>query len=164
MSANDPRRDELLARVRASHARLEQAISALTPEQTEAEVLDDGWSVKATLAHITWWEQLPLHAIAGVPDEDILPGEEFDLDRANAKLLARNRVRPQGELRDAFDASYASILSALQTLPTARLDEPSPYGGTLADLIAGNTYLHYDEHAGYIATAFGLDLPSAPRA
>lgn len=161
MSTNDPRTGELLAHVRTSHARLEQALSALTPAQTEAEVLDDGWSVKATLAHITWWEQLPLHAIAGQPDEDILPGEKFDLDRANAKLLERNRVRPLDDVRDAFNASYSALLAALEALPASRLDEPSRYGGTLDSLLAGNTYQHYDEHAGYIAAAFGVELPPA---
>ena len=164
MPTNDPRNDQLLSRVRTSHARLEHALAGLTPAQLEAEVLDGGWSVKATLGHITWWEQVPLHAINGEPDEDLLAGEEWDTDRANAKLLERNRARPLDEVRAAFDVSYAALVSALEALPVARLDEPSPYGGTLETLIAGNTYLHDDEHAGYLAAAFGLELPTLPEA
>ena len=158
MPANDPRNQELLSRVRTSHARLEQALQSLTPQQFEAESLDGGWSAKATLGHITWWEQVPLHAITGEADEDILAGEEWDIDRANAKLLERNRARPLDEVRADFDTSYASLVAALEALPAERLDAPSPYGGTLEALIAGNTYEHYDEHAGYIAAAFGLSL------
>src|SRR5579884_992150 len=131
MSSTDLCKDELLSRVRTSHARLEQALAGLTREQLEAEVLDGGWSPKATLGHITWWEQVPLQAIKGVPAEDLLAGEEWDTDRANAKLLERNRSRPLDEVRADFDASYASLLSTLESLPVARLDEPSPYGGTL---------------------------------
>ena len=158
MSEPDSRKDELLARVRTAHARLEQLLGKLTPEQFEAETLDGGWSVKATLGHITWWEQVPLHAITGASDEEILAGEEWDIDRANAKLLERNRARPLGDVRADFDASYAALLAALEALPAARLDALSPYGGTLETLIAGNTYQHYDEHASYIAVAFGLSL------
>lgn len=158
MSTNDPRKAELLSRVRATHAQLETALQALTPAQLEAESLDGGWSVKATLGHITWWEHVPLHAITGEADEDILAGEEWDIDRVNAKLLERNRARPLDEVRADFDVSYAALLEALEALPVERLDAPSPYGGTLESLIAGNTYQHYDEHAGYIATAFDLSL------
>ncbi len=100
----------------------------------------------------------PLHAITGEADEDILAGEEWDIDPCNAKLLERNRARPLDEVRADFDVSYAALLEALEALPVERLDAPSPYGGTLESLIAGNTYQHYDEHAGYIATAFDLSL------
>src|SRR5690348_12425858 len=104
---------ELIARVRSSHARLEQAVAGLSPAEMEAAATVGGWSVKATLGHITWWEQVALHALTGEADEDILPGEEWDIDRANAALFARNHARPLDDVRAAFDASYAALLREL---------------------------------------------------
>jgi uncharacterized damage-inducible protein DinB len=143
----EARKAEALNRVRASHARLEQAIAPLTAEQMEAEGMAGGWSVKVTLGHITWWEEVALHALRGQPDEDILPGEEWNTDRANAVLFARNQRRPLDEVLAAFHASYAELLRELERMPAARLDEPGPHSGSMSELIAGNTYAHYDEHA-----------------
>jgi hypothetical protein len=117
------------------------------------------WSAKATLGHITWWEQVPLHALRGEPDEDILPDEAWNIERANAVLFARNHARPLDDVLAAFHASYTELMQELEALPAARLHEASPYGGVLLDLIAGNTYTHYDEHTTLLATAFGLRLP-----
>jgi uncharacterized damage-inducible protein DinB len=152
----------VLGRIQSAHARLEHALAALAalpPEQMEAEGAVGEWSVKATLGHITWWEQVPIHAIRGEPDEDLLPDEEWDTDRANAVLFARNQTRPLSEMLDAFYASYAELLRELGALPAARLDEQTRYGVRLFELIAGNTDHHYDEHANLLAAAFGLALP-----
>src|SRR5262245_31346272 len=161
MRSADPegQKADMLDRIRTAHARLEQAVASLAPGQMEAEGVIGGWSVKATLGHITWWEQVPVHALRGAPDEDILPGEAWDIDRANAVLLARNQVRPLADVLTAFHASYEELLRELGAQPAARLDEPSPYGGSLYELIAGNTYAHYNEHANLLAAAFGLTLP-----
>ena len=159
--ANDDletRKVEVLDLVQTSHARLEQVLAALSPEQLEMESMVGDWSAKATLGHITWWEQVPLHALRGEPDEDLLPGEEWNIDRANAVLLAYNQTRPLGDVLAAFHASYRDILQELKAVPAERLEEAAPYGGSLLELIAGNTYLHYDEHSKLLAEAFGLAL------
>jgi uncharacterized damage-inducible protein DinB len=156
--ASKARKADVLDRVRVAHARLEQALAALTPEQMETEGMVGEWSAKATLGHITWWEQVPLHALRGESDEDILPGEEWNTDRANAVLFERNQRRPLDEALAAFHASYAELLRELEAMPAARLDESGPYGDNLDVLIAGNTYEHYDEHAKLLAAAFGLSL------
>lgn len=165
MHSDDPeaRKADVLDRIQMAHARLEHAVASLTPGQMEAEGLVGGWSVKATLGHITWWEQVPVHALRGEPDEDILPGEEWDTDRANAVLFARNQVRPLSNVLSAFQTSYAELLGELETLPATRLDEPGPYGGSLFELIVGNTYAHYDEHVNLLVAAFGLTLPHPVR-
>jgi uncharacterized damage-inducible protein DinB len=161
---DDPeaRKADLLAQVRAAHGQLEQALAALSPEQMEAEGAVGGWSAKATVGHITWWEQVPVHALRGEPAEDLLPDEEWDTDRANAVLFERNQARPLADVLDAFHGSYTELSRELETMPAARLDEASPYGGSLLELIAGNTYAHYNEHTNLLAAAFGLSLPDTP--
>jgi DinB superfamily len=155
-SQAEARKADLLDRVRSTHARLERAVAGLTPEQMESAGTVGAWSVKVSLAHVTWWEQVPLHALRGEPDEDLLPNEEWSTDRANAVLFARNQLRRLDDVLAAFHASYAELLRALEQLPASRLDEPAPYGGTLYELVTGNTDQHYAEHAGLIVAAFGL--------
>lgn len=163
MPDEETRKAELLAHVQASRGRLEEVLARLSPEQMEAAVLEGNWSPKVVLGHIAWWEQLALHALTGEPDEDILPGEEWNLDRANAVLFARNRSRPLDDVLAAFHASHAALVRELEATPAARLDGPSRYGGSLHDLIAGNTYQHYDEHTTALAAAFGFDEPTSTR-
>jgi uncharacterized damage-inducible protein DinB len=162
--SDDPeaRKADLLDQVRTAHGQLEQALAALSPEQMEAEGTIGAWSVKATLGHVTWWEQVPMHALRGEPDENLLPNEEWDTDRANAVLFARNQKRPLDDVLAAFHSSYTELLRELEAMPAARLDEASPYGGSLLELIAGNTYAHYNEHTNLLATALGLTLPDTP--
>lgn len=156
------RKAELLNHVRASHGQLEQALGALSPEQMEAEGTIGEWSAKATLGHVTWWEQVPLHALRSEPVEDLLQGEEWNTDRANAVLFERNQTRPLDDVLAAFHSSYTEVLRELEAMSAARLDEASPYGGSLLELIAGNTYAHYDEHTNLLATAFGLTPLGTP--
>ncbi len=154
--SQEARKAAALTRVRETHGRLERALAALTDEQIESGALAGGWSVKATLAHVTWWEQVALNALRGEPDEDILQGEEWNTDRANAKLFERNRERPLADVLAAFHGAYAELLRELEATPAARLDEAGPYGEPLHELIASNTDRHYDEHGAAIAAAFGL--------
>ena len=159
----EARKVDMLDRIRTAHARLEHVVASLTYGQLETEGVSGEWSVKVTLGHITWWEQVPVHAFHGEADEDILPDEAWDTDRANAVLFARNRDRQLAYVLEAFQASYAGLLRELEALPAARLDEPGPYGGSLLELIAGNTYDHYDEHANLLAAVFGISLPQPPQ-
>jgi uncharacterized damage-inducible protein DinB len=162
--SDDPlaRKADLLNQVRTAHGQLEQTLASLSPEQMEAKGVVGEWSVKATLGHVTWWEQVPLHALRGEPDENLLPNEEWNTDRANAVLFERNQARPLDDVLAVFRGSYNDLLRELEAMPAARLDETSPYGGSLLELIAGNTYAHYDEHTNLLATAFGLTLPGTP--
>jgi len=128
----------------------------------EAEGAVGRWSAKATIGHITWWEQVPVQALRGEPAEDLLPDEEWDTDRANAVLFDRYQARLLADVLAAFHSSYTELLRELEAMPPARLDEASPYGGSLLELIAGNTYAHYDEHTNLLATAFGLTLSGTP--
>ena len=152
----ETRKVELLDRIRTTHARLEQVLAALSPAQLEMESMVGDWSAKATLGHITWWEQVPLHALRSEPDEDLLRGEEWTTDRANAVLFARTHSRALDDVLAAFHASFTELFQELQALPAERLEEAGPYGGSLLELIAGNTYAHYDEHTNLLAAAFGL--------
>jgi uncharacterized protein (TIGR03083 family) len=142
---SENRKNELLRRMRTAHADLEGLLAGLTDEQLTREGAVGAWSVKDILAHLTWWEQDSLRGLRGEPDEDILAGEEWNTDRANARMVERSRPRPLAEVLAAFTASYAELVSALEALPEERFAADDLY-----DHIASNTYEHYAGHTAAI--------------
>ena len=53
-------KDQLLTAMRAEHDGLEQALTALTPEQLTTTSPITQWAIKDVLAHIFEWEQMCL--------------------------------------------------------------------------------------------------------
>jgi hypothetical protein len=139
------RKNELLRRMRTAHAELECLLAGLSEEQLTREGAVGAWSVKGILAHLTWWEQSQLHGLRGEPDEDILAGEEWSTDLANARMVERSRERPLADVLAAFAASYAELVRALEALPEERFADDELY-----EHIASNTYEHYAGHTAAI--------------
>ena len=51
---------ELLAEAQAAHARMEALLATLSPAELSATILDEGWSIKDSLAHLVAWEKMML--------------------------------------------------------------------------------------------------------
>jgi hypothetical protein len=158
-------KQELLKRVRERHAQMEELLASLTMEQMTAPELDDGWSVQDSLAHIVEWENLLLDWTATYRrGEDIVrwaPGFEIEgdngeeqMNRFNTHLYEKNKSRPLGELLDDFRSTYLRVLELLEGLSESEIFDPDYFpvrkGRPLITLLAGDTYEHYDEHAGWI--------------
>lgn len=148
---------ELLARIEQGWGELQGAIAG----RSEAELIapgPEGWSVKEHLGHVTFWERQLLRSyIEGRPaaevaemDEDTLrdfePMNRIAADRTRGQSLAQVLAAGQ-ELHDALVAKLAGE-------PFERWMQPryadDPDERPLLLWIAGNTYGHYGEHAGYI--------------
>ncbi|HEX6289618.1 MAG TPA: DinB family protein, partial [Herpetosiphonaceae bacterium] len=107
MNAPNARAD-LLARIRSEHTRLEAMLARLSDDQMIQPALDEGWSVKDLLAHITWWEQRMLQLLQAAARGEkapalLQPGEDWDvaIDRLNAATLAASRDQSLSDVRDA---------------------------------------------------------------
>ena len=81
---------EALLRTEAERAaELEAIVSTLSEEEAaEANVNEDGWSVKALVYHIAHWQSVGAAAIAG--QTGVYAGSDTDLDRENARVLERS--------------------------------------------------------------------------
>ena len=149
---------QLIGRIWAEHALLEAVIAPLSAVQM-AQPLADGWSVKDVLAHITVWEGLLvewLGALAtGTPPATPVPPTREAVDRLNAAHHTAAQARPLPMVLTAFHRSFGRVLQTVDALPVgADLETPLPQpwaeGVPLGQLIAENTYEHYQEHMAVI--------------
>jgi len=118
--------------------------------------------VKDHLAHIAEWERACTAVLGHRPQWEGfgLTASEYeglDVDGLNAVLYARHRLVSLGEVKASANAAHADMLAALSHLSDADLQRPvGEYGMAtnpdrrLLEKIAGDTYEHYAEHAGWI--------------
>ena len=108
------------------------------------------WSIKDLVAHITWHER----EMVGVLKARALVGSDlWDLPqhKRNAIIFEENHHRP---LREVFAESqdvHQELVEELLKLSDEDLNDPGRFADMPADwipwdLIAGNTYIHYQDH------------------
>jgi hypothetical protein len=108
------------------------------------------WSAKDVIAHITWHEREMIGMIAA----RALEGSDLwnlPLDERNDAIYRANRGRSLDEVRREAAEVYARLLDALQTLSDGDLHDAGRFAGMPPDwqpveVIAGNTYEHYQDH------------------
>jgi hypothetical protein len=147
-------RDELLERTRTAWAVLNDRVGHV-PDERMTSAPGDAWSGKDQLAHVAMWHRIALARITGA-DEDALVGwtpEESatkDIDEVNDRIRQLSAEKPLGDVRAEFEDSYNELLAAVEGLSQEQLDDlrlrDQPDRGTFAQMIAGNTYEHYEEH------------------
>jgi len=161
---------ELLERIEAARAALDQAIGQLSDAQLVAPGPYEGWSVKDHLAHLAAWEQgiaallqgRPRYAAMGVDEPTYLTA---GTDAINAAVYERNKDGPLREVLADFRQTQRDLLAALAALSDADLlktyshyqpDEPGKdRGEPVLKWIVGNTYEHYAEHQAWIEALVG---------
>jgi len=151
-----------LDRVQIEWAALQDALSHLS----DAELSRPGperWAVKDHLAHIAEWERACTAVLGQRPQWEgfrlsAAEYEGLDIESLNAILYERHRAVPIGEVKAMANAAHADMLAALSHVSNADLRRPvGEYGMAtnrdrpLLEKIAGDTYEHYAEHAGWIS-------------
>jgi uncharacterized damage-inducible protein DinB len=139
---NSGRKAQLLDEIRRMHGELEAAIAPLTEAQMTQPGVNGEWSVKDTLAHITWWEGHMLRTLRTGHEE---LGPDILTEQKNAEVFAANRDRPLAEARAEFEASYQEVLAALEGWPAEALAQDETY-----EEIGWDTFKHYPEHTAAI--------------
>ena len=143
----------LLHHIRSERASLEAVIELLGASNLTQPVLDDGWSVKDVLTHITAWERRIVRAIGegqrgetpGWPE----PGMTLaDVDALNARDFARNRERSLEDVLDDSLASYQAAVACAESLSDDEVMRPPAWRDSvpLFRMIGANTWEHYREH------------------
>jgi hypothetical protein len=160
--ANPPaNKAELLAWIEAEWQALHRAVQPLSEQQMTISDAG-GWSIKDNLAHLAEWERyLVLHHMRGIE-----PGEVWDLeagnggnldeDDVNHLLWQRNRAKTKSEVLSMLAESHKLVLAELERWRFEKLLKPRIENGPderpVGLLVAGNTYLHYEEHRRTIET------------
>ena len=166
---------ELLERMRAGREEWD-ALIAQVPDSARTEpALAGGWSVKDLIAHVAAYENWTaaqiraanegraptdreLYGVEEMPDDP----EGWDLDRQNAAIYARYQKMPLAEVMTFSSQAFADLVAAVEAVPDeaiARTGAQTWTGGTtLLEIIPGQCYAHYDQHAGELRSISGDDI------
>src|SRR5262245_16684528 len=150
-------KDQLLDRITREHSTFANSFAQLSEAQMTQPGVQNEWSVKDILAHINFWHRRMSYLIdCARRGEPFAPlhreGEDGDaaIDRVNAENEAANKHRPLAEVRAEYEQSYQQALASVGRLADADLQPDSQLnaflGGSVLELIAGDTYGHYQEH------------------
>ena len=145
---------QLLAEMNSKYAELESLLASLNEQQMTTPGVSGDWSIKDILAHITTWQQSMLERLQAVA-RNVTPAfygpdNDEEMDRMNARFYQENKARPLSEVLSNFSTSHRQVVEMVQTLQDEDLFDPNRFtwrrGSPLWDLVAGDTYEHYDEH------------------
>ncbi len=143
---------EFLDTLRAERARIEAALGKQTETQLTHRAAPDQWSLKDTLAHLTYWEQYMLErvqrALLGETPRWVTDEEEPEV---NARVFERNKERPLAEVLADLHRSLAEVLEQVESMSEADLTDPNRFawmkGKPLWSYIANEAYgEHYHDH------------------
>ena len=110
------------------------------------------WSIKDMVAHVGHWE-----AHIGRVFSEVLVGKNPERDRRsfdeiNREIFLENRDRTAADVREGEAQAFQRLIGLIEGATEEDLFDPKRFGWTngqpFADWIAGDTYEHYQEHAG----------------
>ena len=142
---------EFLDTLRAERARIEAALGKQTEAQLIYRAAPDQWSLKDTLAHLTYFEQYMLErvqrALLGETPRWVTDEEETE----NARVFERNKERPLVRVLADMHLSLADVLEQVESMSEADLTDPNRFawmkGKPLWSYIANEAYgEHYHDH------------------
>ena len=142
---------EFLDLVKTARHDWDGQLRRLRSDQMTAPGVVGKWSVKDLVVHITWSER----EMVGVLKTHVLAGSDLwslTNDERNEIVYQQNRERPLEEVLAEAKSVYAQLLELISALSDADLNDLSYIAEMPPDLppwrlLAGNTYIHYHEHA-----------------
>jgi hypothetical protein len=144
----------ILNEMHTNYAALEEILAPLEKAQMIAKGVIDGWSIKDMLAHIASWHHRLLTwldaAIRNVEPAISGPDSVEEMDALNAQFYRENKSRPLDEVLTEFRTTHQQIMDIIQAMREGDLINPQRFAWTqgrpLWQLVAGDTYEHYQEH------------------
>lgn len=151
-------KDDMLVQVRDGWWRFQRALAQLEQNEMTDIPIEENWTVKDVVAHITFWESNLLtwmqETTEGRPisrPEEGLTDEK--VDALNAENYRRNELRSIHDVLADAQETHQALMDVLLHLPEDPKDERYHAwrnGEPPWELIAGDTYEHYEEHIGPI--------------
>jgi hypothetical protein len=153
--------EELLARIAASRVALEAVVGSLSDADLTRPHPTGGWPIVGHLTHLAAWERMIAAHLTDSTDHRVVrmtPAdyERSTLDELNARIYEMHRTETPAEARREFEEAHRAILRCIATLTSERLAAPywPAEARSVANKIAGDTYLHYEEHRVWILEMF----------
>ncbi|HKT37316.1 MAG TPA: DinB family protein, partial [Ktedonobacterales bacterium] len=144
------RTEEVLQLIDRERAAFDAVLSLISRERLVAPGAAGVWSAKDIVAHVTWAER----EMVGVLRRRELVGSdlwELSQDERNAAVNAQNRDRGLDDVLDDARSVFAAMRAEIARLSDEQMNDPQwiarlPAGLTPWQLLAGNTWKHYEEH------------------
>jgi hypothetical protein len=144
------RTEEVLQLIDRERAAFDAALSLISRERLVAPGAAGVWSAKDIVAHVTWAER----EMIGVLRRRELAGSDLwglSQDERNAAVNAQNRDRGLDDVLDDARSVFAAMRAEIERLSDEQMNDPQwiarlPEGLTPWQLLAGNTWKHYEEH------------------
>ncbi len=169
-------KSELLERMRVGREEWDTLIAQIPDCAHTEPALTGGWSVKDLIAHVAAYENWTaaqiraanegraptdreLYGVEEMPDDP----EGWDLDRENAAIYARYKDMPLAEVTTFSSQAFADLVAAVEAVSdqdVARSGAQTWTGDrTLLEIIPGQCYAHYEQHADELKSISGDDIP-----
>lgn len=168
---------ELLTEIARAHQDMVRYLASLTDDEKTAPILDEGWAIKDSLSHLVVWENLIVdwlkRSLLGEYIQVQVPGFVYPTDAdkesimhaENQYLYEQTRERPLADVMADFRAAHRATYDFVAQMNEKDIFDPNRFawrkGSPALDMIAGDTYEHYDEHLAWIQ-ASRARLPDYP--
>lgn len=141
-------------RVAAAWEDWNQLVSRLQSEGLERYASSGPWTLVDVIAHICWHER----EMVGILDQRRFAGSplwDLPTDQRNAVIREQYKDRPLAEVLAAAAKIHDRLIELLGSVTDQDLIDPASFPGMPAEwlpwqVIAGNTYEHYEDHAARI--------------
>ena len=146
-------KNDLLASIRRDRLQLDELVARVGEARMEEPALEEGWSVKDVLAHISSWEKIGMATVRNNQPVDVPepgPATTNTTDLVNQKIYESNRDRPLADVRADAARSYDELLAMVEGMSDDALSSilgGATEGPTVDQVIRGNSDQHYREHA-----------------
>jgi hypothetical protein len=167
---------ELLERMRAGRQEWDALIARIPDSVRTEPALAGGWSVKDLIAHVAAYENWTAAQIRAAnegrtpTDRELYGVEEmpedpegWDLDRQNAAIYARYKEMPLTEVMTFSSQAFSDLVAAVEGVSEEDITRTGAqaWAGdtTLLEIIPGQCYDHYAQHADELKTISGDEIP-----
>ena len=167
---------ELLERMRAGREEWDALIAQIPDSARTEPALAGGWSVKDLIAHVAAFENWTAAQIRaanegraptdrelyGVEEMPVDP-EGWDLDRQNAAIYAQYKEMPLAEVMTFSSQAFADLVAAVEAVAEEDFARTGAQtwtdDTTLLEIIPGQCYAHYEQHADELRSISGDEIP-----
>lgn len=139
-------RSQLLKRIDKAWQALMASYAGLTDEELLEPGVTGEWSIKDTIAHVTWWEEEALTHLPTILDGGRPPRYSVTyggIDAFNALMAERKRELSLSEVLQERDETHRRLIAYLQTVPEDQIAQETRFRRRLRF----DTYGHYQLHA-----------------
>jgi hypothetical protein len=142
-------KEELLEKVKTSRTNLDLALLKISEDRMTSKVLHGEWSVKDLIGHLAFWENRAA-ALYDMLSKGETPAPVQDIDKLNAQAVSEMNSVSLEKIRLLETKAYMKILKVIEDASEPELFDqhhfPWTQGRSFQEIIADNTWNHYDEH------------------